>query len=90
MAWEIARRTHIVEGRHIGTHEDRARDVGQEILVCEVRMTLLKRLQILLPHTPPVPWPTVDLPGTIHRQARRFILEDEPFHPIDVRLVLRK
>ena len=50
-------------------------------------MTLLERLQILLPHTPPVPWPTVDLPGTVHRQARRFILEDEPFHPIDVRLV---
>ena len=51
-------------------------------------MTLLERLQILLPHGPIDPRATVDLPGAIHRQAGRFVRDDQPFHPIDIRLAL--
>src|SRR5262249_44651239 len=79
---------HIVEGRLIGAHVDHARHVGQVILVHQVWLALLERLQILLTHTPPVPWPAVDLPGAVHRQAGRLVFEDQPLYPVDIRLAL--
>ena len=59
---------HVVERRHIRAHVDAMGDVGQEVLVGQLRMTLLDRLQVFLTHCPPGGWATVDLPGAIHRQ----------------------
>src|SRR5262249_26394802 len=79
---------HIVEGYLIGAHVDHARHIGQIILVHQVWLALLECLQVLLTHTPPVPWSAVNLPGAVHGQARRLILEDQPLYPIDIRLIL--
>src|SRR4029434_2911147 len=54
-------------------------------------MALLEGVQILLAYTPRAPpWTTVDLPSAVHRQAGRGIIEDQPFHAIDIRLALEE
>ena len=53
-------------------------------------MALLERFQILLAHSPIARWATVDLPGAVHGQAGRRVLEDQPFHAVDIRLVLEE
>ena len=65
-----AAHAHIVEGRHIHAHVDAAWRRGQKILIDQVGVTLLERLQILLPHPPRACRAQVDLAGTVHRQAR--------------------
>src|SRR5262249_51810178 len=39
---------------------------------------------------PTAPRATVDLAGAVHRQARRFVRDDQPFYPIDIGLALAK
>src|SRR5262245_4788313 len=80
--------THIVKRRLIGAHVDHAWHIGQVILVHQVRLALLERLQVLLTHTPPVPRPAVNLPGTVHGLAGRLILKDQPLYPVNIRLLL--
>src|SRR5438128_2047607 len=53
-------------------------------------MALLEGFEILLPHAPIACWATVDLPGAVHGQASRGILEHQPFHAVDIRLVLEE
>ena len=86
----MARRTRTsLKGGMIGAHVDDARSrVEQEILVHQVGMALLERLQILLAHGPLGRRAAVELPGAVHGQAGRGVLEDQPFHPIHIRLVL--
>ena len=50
-------------------------------------MALLEDFQIGLSPLPSARRTTVDVPGAIHGEAGRGILEDEPFHAIDIRLV---
>ncbi len=57
-------------------------------MIDQVGMTLLHRLEILLPHSPIDLRAKVELAGAIHRQAGRFVWNDQPVHPIDVRLAL--
>src|SRR5262245_14151570 len=51
-------------------------------------MALLERLQVLLAHGPIDSRSTVELAGAVHRQPRRFVRDDQPFHPIYVRLAV--
>jgi hypothetical protein len=51
-------------------------------------MALLERFEILLAHGPAGPRPTVELPGAIHGQTRRFVWNDQPFHPIHIGLAV--
>jgi hypothetical protein len=60
---------------------------GQHIPIDQVGMTPLEGVQVLLAHAPLMLRATVDLAGAIHRQAGRFVRDDQPFHPIDVWLV---
>ena len=53
-------------------------------------MALLEGFQILLTYTPPGRGAAVDFPSTVHGQAGRRILEDQPFHAVDIRLVLEE
>src|SRR5206468_4227792 len=66
------------------THEDRFRHIGQEVLVEQMAMGLLDRLQILLPYAPPVPGAAINLPGPVHGQTSRFVLKDQPLHPVHI------
>ena len=51
-------------------------------------MTLLERLQVLLAHGPIDPRATVQLPGAVHRQAGRFVVDDQPLDPIHIGLAV--
>src|SRR4030095_11666778 len=85
IAMEMARRTRTSLKGGITVH------IRQEVLVHQVGMALLEGFQILLAYTPRAPpWATVDLPRAVHGQAGRGIIEDQPFHAIDVRLVLEE
>ena len=51
-------------------------------------VTLLHGVEILLPHGPIDLRAKVELAGAIHGQAGRFVRDDQPVHPIDIRLAL--
>ena len=48
-------------------------------------MALFERLQVGLSDLPVSSWTGVELAGAIHGQPSRFVLHDQPFHPIDIR-----
>src|SRR5262249_32577987 len=51
-------------------------------------MTLLERLQVGLAHRPPFHGATIELPGAVHRQPGRRVLDYQPLHPVHVGLAL--
>jgi hypothetical protein len=47
---------------------------------------LLERVQVRLAESPPSPGARVDLPGAIHHQRGGFVVQNQPLHPIHIRL----
>src|SRR5215472_2969291 len=56
-----------------------------KILVAQVGMALLERLEIGLAYPPPRPGAGVELAGPIHRQPSRFVVHHQPLHTIHIR-----
>jgi hypothetical protein len=78
----------VVEGGLIGAQGQHRTPAGLAILIPQVGMTLLERLQVLLAHDPPLHGATVELPGAVHRQPGRRVLDHQPLHPVHVRLAV--
>ena len=77
MAWEMARRTRTsVKGGISVRMLITPPRLRQEILVHQVGVTLLERLQVLLAYGPIDPRATVDLAGAVHCQTCRFVRDD--------------
>ena len=50
----------------------------------------MQRFHIWLAYAPPVPGTRVEVPGAVHCQASRLVIENQPVHTIYVRLILQK
>jgi len=48
-------------------------------------MAVLERFQVGLAHVPLQAGADIELPGAIHRQRGRFVVQDQPLHPIHIR-----
>jgi hypothetical protein len=76
----------VVEGGLIGAHGQHRAPAGLAILILQVGMALLERLQVRLAHAPPIHGATVELPGAVHRQPGRRVLDHQPFYPVHIGL----